>query len=221
MKLLQCSSLEETTELQAPYITSLICRSDSPIKGELGRICLTWTRDLSYPLTAMATRHGSLLMRTPPPPSVPTSTPPHHYCHCSHFSSLLYVEIREIPGFHIFLSFVYNGNTMKIGNTNISCCERQEKRAASANSKAWGKVSDRTELKSPQGNLEIYIQSHSLWKSKLKWHSIFLADTACKIDQYKLVISSWQRGQMEWQMTPCIIIWLYRDLLFTSYILKL
>lgn len=57
----------------------------------------------------------------------------------------------------------------------------------------WRGLSDMKELKSTQGNLQIYIQSSPLWKPGLhSWHPIFLADTPCKIDQYELVTSSSQ-----------------------------
>lgn len=68
---------------------------------------------------------------------------------------------------------------------------REEERAEIHQSKAWSGLSDRKDLKSTQGNLEIYIQSPPLWIPILhSWHPIFLADTPCKIDQYKLVTSS-------------------------------
>lgn len=71
-------------------------------------------------------------------------------------------------------------------------------------------MSDRMEFRGAQGDLEIYIPSHSLWKSKLQsWHNILLADTQCKMDQYKVschLLTTREDRWTEWQVTWCTTI---------------
>lgn len=135
----------------------------------------------------MAARHGSLLMRTlqPPPPATAAAaiTSPLLLLFSPSFGAL------EMPESLLSLfSYFLTIRTTKWKYKSISMWEEGE--GWKHQEKAWRKLSDRTELKSTQGNLEIYIQSPPLWKSKLhSWHPIFLADMPCKIDQYKLVTS--------------------------------
>lgn len=129
------------------------------------------------------------------------NTPPPATATAAITSSLLLLlttswKALEMPE-SFFFSFDYKNNRIWKLNGNIKyhyiLLQERERESWLLQGAAWTELSDRKELKSTQGNLEIYIRSHSLWKSKLhSWHPIFLADTPCKIDQYKLVTSSRQ-----------------------------
>lgn len=100
----------------------------------------------------------------------------------------------EMPDSLLFLVHLTIRTTKWKHKAPISLAARERKKGSRLHQgKAWSGLSDRKELKSTQGNLEIYIQSPPLWKTKLhSWHPIFLPDTPCKIDQYKLVTPSRQ-----------------------------
>lgn len=86
-------------------------------------------------------------------------------------------------------------------------------------------MSDRMEFRGAQGDLEIYIPSHSLWKSKLQsWHPILLADMQCEMGRYKVnchLLTTREDRWTEWQVTSCTTIRNSTEIYcFTSYALK-
>lgn len=114
-----------------------------------------------------------------------------HHCHhkalrssCS--SSALHTEHLRCQNLSLF-STIRKTKWKCIIPVSLAAKERNKEQDP------WRGLSDVKELKSTQGNLQIYIQSSPLWKPGLhSWHPIFLAYTPCKIDQYELVTSSSQ-----------------------------
>lgn len=151
---------------------SLLWRPDSPIRTEWGGICLTLAKDLSQPLTAMAARHSSLLMRTlqPPPPAAAAATAITSPPLAPPLQSIIW-SIWDARIFSLSLWLQQQQNESIKRKLSLTVREKNPPRQ-----RVQRRLSDGKELKSTQGNLEIYIQSPSpvVEKPKLhSWHPIF------------------------------------------------